>query len=117
MAARHFTPAQTSPSAVCARIGSPREAANSATQNTTNGALFLRRGDSIQLGTCPAVPGASGTGDTLLRLFGPNGLELASSDDACGVLSQLSFAAPIDQPGAYEIRAGCFGTGTCSAAT
>jgi len=25
-----------------------------------------------------------------------------------------TFAAPIDQPGAYEIRAGCFGAGTCS---
>jgi hypothetical protein len=87
---------------------------NSATQNTTNGAVFLRRGDSVQIGTCPGVPGASGTGDTLLRLFGPNGLEVTNNDDACGLQSQLSFTAPIDQPGAYEIRAGCFGSNTCS---
>ncbi|HEX8702354.1 MAG TPA: hypothetical protein VF815_26205, partial [Myxococcaceae bacterium] len=83
----------------------------SATQNTTNRSVVLNAGQTLQVGTC-TVPGASGTGDTYLRLYGVNGSQVTSNDDSCGTLSFLSYKAT--QGGTYEIRAGCYSTGSCS---
>jgi hypothetical protein len=83
----------------------------SATQNTVNKVLRLTAGQRLTVGTC-GLTGARFTGDTYLRLFGPAGTEVASNDDACGGRgSNLGFTAPAD--GDYEVRAGCYSTGSC----
>ncbi|WP_324291449.1 pre-peptidase C-terminal domain-containing protein [Corallococcus sp. bb12-1] len=83
---------------------------NSANQNTVNHNVTLAAGQTLKFGTC-TVPGSSGTGDTYLRLY--NGTtQAASNDDACGTLSYASFTATT--AGTYQIRAGCYSTGSCS---
>jgi hypothetical protein len=84
---------------------------NSAQQNTANSNVTLTAGQVLKLGTC-TVPGSSGTGDTLLRLFGPAGTEVAMNDDACGTLSYLAYTVPTS--GTYQIRAGCYSNQSCS---
>jgi V8-like Glu-specific endopeptidase len=86
---------------------------NSAMQNTANFDISLLAGQTITLGTCGA-PGASGTGDTYIRLFDATNHQVASNDDAanCGLLSNLSFTAPIDS--VLQVRAGCFSGAACS---
>ena len=83
-----------------------------ATQNTTSYEVRLAAGETIQFGTC-SVTGASGSGDTFLLLFAPNGTEVAQNDDACGgVLSFINHAA--SQTGTYRIQAGCYSSAACS---
>ncbi|QSQ22182.1 trypsin-like peptidase domain-containing protein [Pyxidicoccus parkwayensis] len=83
---------------------------NSAQQNTTNRNVTLAAGQTLNFGTC-SVAGASGTGDTYLRLY--NGTtQVASNDDSCGTLSFASFKATT--AGTYQIRAGCYSSGSCS---
>lgn len=85
---------------------------SSATQNTFNFDIQMAAGQTLSVGTC-SLPGASGSGDTYLRLFDPNNTQVAASDDACGsVLSFLAFSATIT--GTYQVRAGCFSSGSCS---
>lgn len=84
---------------------------NSAQQNTVNHSVLLNAGQTLKLGTC-SVAGASGTGDTYLRLYGPGGTQVALNDDSCGVLSYLTFTA--SQSGTYQLRAGCFSSGSCN---
>jgi len=84
---------------------------NSAQQNTVNQNVTLSAGQTIRFGTC-TVPGSSGTGDTYLRLFNPSGVQVASNDDSCGVLSFASHAATTG--GTYQIRAGCYSSNSCS---
>jgi V8-like Glu-specific endopeptidase len=84
---------------------------NSAQQNTTNHNVTLSAGQTLSFGTC-TVAGSSGTGDTWLRLYGPTGTQVASNDDACGVLSYASFKATT--AGTYQIRAGCYSSNSCS---
>ncbi|MCP3139935.1 trypsin-like serine peptidase [Pyxidicoccus xibeiensis] len=84
---------------------------NSAQQNTTNHNVTLAAGQTLNFGTC-TVPGATGTGDTWLRLYNSAGVQQASNDDACGVLSYASFKATV--AGTYQIRAGCYSSNTCS---
>jgi hypothetical protein len=83
----------------------------SATTNTANLYFNLAAGETITLGTC-GVNGASGSGDTYLRFYGPNGAQVAYSDDGCGVLSNFTYAVPVT--GTYLLRSGCFGNGACS---
>lgn len=84
----------------------------SATRNTVNGTVTLAAGQKLTLGTC-GVTGAAVTGDSLLRLRGPSGTEVASNDDACGGKgSRLTFTATV--AGTYEIRAGCYQGTSCS---
>jgi hypothetical protein len=84
---------------------------NDATQNTVNRVVALTAGQQITLGTC-GLTGASFTGDTWLRLRGPAGAEVASNDDECGGRgSKIVYTAPTS--GNYEIRAGCYSTGSC----
>jgi hypothetical protein len=84
---------------------------NNATVNTVNYSVYLLAGETLTAGTC-GVTGATGSGDTVLRLSGPSGALLASNDDSCGVLSKLSFTVPAD--GTYLINAGCFSINSCS---
>ncbi|ACY18771.1 conserved hypothetical protein [Haliangium ochraceum DSM 14365] len=86
---------------------------NSAQQNTVNEAIVLEDGDSITFGTC-GLTGSSFTGDTYLRLF-QNGVEVSSNDDSCGGLgSQVSFTVPAGAGGSYEMRGGCYSSGSCT---
>ena len=84
---------------------------NSATQNTINFDILLSAGQTLSIGTC-GVPGASGSGDTFLRLFDPSNNQVAANDDACGVLSFLTFVATTT--GTFQVRAGCFSSSSCS---
>lgn len=86
---------------------------NSATVNTVNHNVYLRPAQNITLGTCNA-PGASGTGDTFLRLFDPANANVASNDDSCGLLSNVSYNVPAGVAGTHQIHAGCFSTAGCS---
>ncbi|WP_434383485.1 zinc dependent phospholipase C family protein [Melittangium boletus] len=83
---------------------------NNATVNTRTHKIRLAGGETLSLGTC-GVPGASGSGNTLLRLFSPSGTEVVANDDACGGRSShFTYTAPLWAPGDYELRAGCAGT-------
>lgn len=84
---------------------------NSAMQNTTNHSVYLNAGQTLRVGTC-TVAGASGSGDTYLRLYGVSATQVAANDDSCGLLSFLSYTAP--QSGTYQLRAGCYSSGSCS---
>ncbi len=85
---------------------------NSAQQSTVNKVVALAAGDKVTLGTC-GLPGAAFTGDTYLRFFGPGGTQVAFNDDACGGNgSSLSFTAAT--AGNYEIRGGCYSSGSCT---
>jgi V8-like Glu-specific endopeptidase len=88
---------------------------SSATKNTVNKDVTLTAGQVIKLGTC-TVAGASGTGDTYLRLYGPgaSGAQVASNDDACSQLSYLTYTVPAGAGGTYQIRAGCYSSNSCS---
>ncbi|WP_375767889.1 serine protease [Archangium gephyra] len=88
---------------------------NSAQQNTVNKDVTLAAGQVIKLGTC-TVTGASGTGDTYLRLYGvgTSGPQVASNDDSCGTLSYLTYTVPAGAGGTYQIRAGCYSSNSCS---
>ncbi len=84
----------------------------SATQNTVNQTVALTAGQKITLGTC-GLTGATFSGDTYLRLYGPTAAQVASNDDACGGTgSQIVYTATAT--GNYEIRGGCYTTGSCS---
>ncbi|WPB73768.1 GON domain-containing protein [Archangium violaceum] len=84
---------------------------NSATQNTTPYDVTLTAGQTLSFGTC-SVAGASGSGDTFLRLYAPDGSHVAGNDDACGYLSFVGFTAT--QTGTYRIQAGCYSSGSCN---
>ncbi|MBC7976851.1 MAG: hypothetical protein H7138_17895 [Myxococcales bacterium] len=90
----------------------------SATRDTTNVDVFIVAGQTLSIGTC-IVPGASGTGDTYLRLFNAASLEVASDDDQgtvgeCGpdgFLTFFTFTATTTET--FQVRAGCFQEQTC----
>jgi hypothetical protein len=84
---------------------------NSATQNTVNVDIPMVAGQTLSIGTC-GVPGASGSGDTLLRLFDAFNTQVAANDDSCGLLSFFAFTATTT--GVYQVRAGCFSSNSCS---
>ncbi|WP_224248393.1 serine protease [Hyalangium gracile] len=86
---------------------------NSAQQNTVNKVVALAAGQAITVATC-GVTGATFSGDTYLRLFGPAATQVASNDDACGGNgSSITYTAAT--AGNYEIRGGCYSSGSCSA--
>jgi len=93
---------------------------NSATVNTGDQPLVLKVGQTIKLGTC-GLPGSGGTGDTFLRLLGPDSESAAFNDDVlpfdvavCARLSNTAFTVPAGGAGAYLIRGGCFANGSCT---
>ncbi|XXF77085.1 serine protease [Myxococcaceae bacterium GXIMD 01537] len=88
---------------------------NNAQQNTVNQSVTLAAGQSLTVGTC-GVAGGSATGDTYLRLNNASGTQVAINDDSCGgVGSKITYTVPAGSAGgAYQIRAGCHGSATCS---
>lgn len=83
-----------------------------ATRSTANQTVTLRRGQTLTAGTCQ-LAGATGTGDTFVRIANAGTLtSVALNDDACGQLSFVRFVAPAD--GDYVIRAGCYANTACS---
>jgi hypothetical protein len=88
---------------------------NNAQQNTVDQTISLTYGDEVEIGTC-GLTGASGTGDTYLRLMNTQGTEGASADDGCpGLLtSYFKFTVPPGGTGNYTVRGGCFSSGSCS---
>ncbi|WP_426754839.1 trypsin-like serine peptidase [Myxococcus sp. Y35] len=88
---------------------------SSARQNTTNEDVTLTAGQRISFGTCN-VAGASGTGDSFIRLYNAAGAQVASNDDGngCGSLSHATYTVPAGAGGTYQIRAGCYGNTSCS---
>ncbi|MFL5352434.1 RCC1 domain-containing protein [Archangium sp.] len=85
---------------------------NSAQQNTFNRTFTLNAGDMLEVGTCN-LTGATASGDTYLRLFGTSATQVVYNDDSCGgVASYLQYTAT--SSGSYELRAGCFSSGSCS---
>ncbi len=85
---------------------------NNAQQNTTNRDLPLTAGQALSFGTC-TVAGASGTGDTYLRLYNAAGQQVGGNDDACSQLSYGTYVVPAGAGGTYQLRAGCYGSGSC----
>ncbi|WP_164015867.1 trypsin-like serine peptidase [Pyxidicoccus trucidator] len=85
---------------------------NSAQQNTTPHDLSLTAGQTLSFGTC-TVAGASGTGDTYLRLYNAAGQQVGGNDDSCGQLSHATYVVPAGAGGTYQVRAGCYGSGSC----
>jgi len=88
--------------------------ADISTGNTHNYSVQLYAGQLFTAGTC-GVPGATGSGDTYLRIMNPSGSEITYNDDAggpCGFLSNISIVVPVT--GTYTIVAGCFSSGSCS---
>ncbi|WP_224240193.1 serine protease [Hyalangium gracile] len=84
---------------------------NSAQQSTVNKVVALTAGQKITVGTC-GLTGATVSGDSYLRLFGPSATQVAANDDACGGSgSSLTFTAAT--AGNYEIRAGCYNNTSC----
>ena len=77
--------------------------------------IELLPGETLSLGTC-GVPGASSASNTYLRLFNPNGAEVASNNDACGgTQSFFTYTVPAGSTGTtYTLRAGCAGSAACS---
>ncbi|NPC87236.1 serine protease, partial [Pyxidicoccus fallax] len=88
---------------------------NSAQQNTTNANITLAAGQTIRYGTC-TVTGASGTGDTYLRLYNAAGAQVSFNDDGtnCGTLSYGSYTVPANAGGTYQLRIGCYSSNSCS---
>ncbi|HZI14810.1 MAG TPA: serine protease [Myxococcus sp.] len=84
---------------------------NSAQQNTVNKVVALTAGQKLTVATC-GVTGATFTGDTYLRLSTTAGAEVASNDDACGGRGS-SFSYTAATAGNFEIRAGCYSSGSC----
>lgn len=86
---------------------------SNATTNTSNYSVYLKGGRVLTVGTC-GLDGASGNGDTILRINNPSGQEIASNDDVGGSCKSLSnFSIVIPSTGTYVIRAGCFGNDSC----
>lgn len=84
-----------------------------ATQGTANGDVTLAAGQTLSFGSC-GVTGASGTGDTVVRLYNAAGQQVTFNDDACGSLSRAAYTVPTGAGGTYQIRVGCFGSSACS---
>jgi hypothetical protein len=83
------------------------------TSSASNGNVYVHSvelcaGSNISFGC--SNPSTSLTGDTYFRLF-YNGNQVAANDDACGVLSQITYNATAS--GTYEMRLGCWNSGSC----
>ncbi|QRK09483.1 trypsin-like peptidase domain-containing protein [Archangium violaceum] len=86
---------------------------NNAQQNTVNKVLTLNAGDVVEVGTCN-LEGATGTGDTWLRLNNAAGTQVASNDDGCSGSTLSYFKYTVTASGSHTIRAGCYSSGSCS---
>jgi hypothetical protein len=90
---------------------------SSGSRNTANHNVTLSYGQTIDVGTC-GVEGASGVGDTILRVHESSGMVAAENDDAfdtCGSLSHVVHRVnALGENMPYQIRVGCFRDTSCS---
>ncbi|OJH41876.1 trypsin-like serine peptidase [Cystobacter ferrugineus] len=90
---------------------------SSGTRNTANQNVTLSYGQVLDVGTC-GVEGASGVGDTILRVHESSGMVAAENDDTfgtCGSLSHVVYRVNVlgeNMP--HQIRVGCFRDTSCS---
>lgn len=85
---------------------------NSAQQNTVDAYIWIQTGRKLTAGTC-GLAGSSATGDTYLRIYDNNGVQVAANDDACSSLaSNVSYTSTAYV--SYRLRAGCYASGSCS---
>ncbi len=84
-----------------------------AKRNTVDRSIALRAGQRLSFGTC-GLDGASGVGDSYLRLMNAEGVELTSGDDECGKLSFGRYLAAANE--VVTLRAGCYGETSCRGA-
>ena len=74
--------------------------------------VTVAAGQTLQFGTC-TLAGATGSGDTYLRLYTSTGTQVGASDNACGSLSYLRYTVPAGAGGTYQLRAGCAANRSC----
>jgi hypothetical protein len=86
---------------------------NYALTNTHDMTLTIGSFNTLKIGTC-GIPGASGWGNTMLRLYNAGNDLVATNDNACDLLSQLSFSSGSLPPGTYTLRAGCHADNSCA---
>ncbi|WNG17522.1 trypsin-like serine peptidase [Cystobacter fuscus] len=90
---------------------------SSGTRNTANHNVTLSYGQTLDVGTC-GVEGASGVGDTILRVHEASGSVAAENDDTfgtCGSLSHVVYRVNVlGQNMPHQIRVGCFRDTSCS---
>ncbi|RKG52509.1 hypothetical protein D7X30_33415 [Corallococcus sp. AB011P] len=85
-----------------------------ATTGTANQTIAMTAGQTFTVGTC-GVAGSTFTGDTYLRLYNPNGTQVAFSDNACGGAgSSFVYTVPAGAGGNYQLRAGCSASTRCT---
>jgi hypothetical protein len=86
-------------------------------QNSTNRTVVLAPGQTLEVGTC-TIAHTKASGDTYLRLYAPNGGEVAENDEGQNCIngaSFLTYTVPANgQGGTYVIRAGCYQDDACS---
>nr|WP_277989582.1 Ig-like domain-containing protein [Corallococcus sp. NCSPR001] len=85
---------------------------NDATVGTVNQSIAMVAGQTFTVGTC-GVAGSTFTGDTSLRLFSPNGTQVAFNDNACGGAGS-NFVYTVPTTGTYSFQAGCAANTACS---
>ncbi|QRK04844.1 trypsin-like peptidase domain-containing protein [Archangium violaceum] len=90
---------------------------SSGTRNTANQNVTLSYGQVLEVGTC-GLEGASGVGDTIVRVHGSSGQVEAENDDAFGTCGSLSHVIHhvnvLGENMPYQIRVGCFRNESCS---
>jgi hypothetical protein len=88
---------------------------NSARKNTVNCPVIACQGRTVRVSMCGGLTNNGGacSGDTFLRIFDPNGVQVASNDNSCGACSTATFKATM-ACSMYTIVQGCVGTTTCS---
>ncbi|MFY0577037.1 hypothetical protein ACN28S_24430 [Cystobacter fuscus] len=90
---------------------------SSGSRNTANLNVTLSYGQTLDVGTC-GVDGASGVGDTIVRVHGPSGMVEAENDDAGGTCGSLSHVIHhvnyLGENMPHQIRVGCFRNESCS---
>lgn len=87
-----------------------------AAANTTDRYVYFNAGETISFGTCPSVLyGARRTGQTYLRLYDRNGVQVATDSaeiQGCSEMPKTTHVAALSDY--YLVRAGCVGNLSCS---
>jgi hypothetical protein len=88
---------------------------NSATINTVLKVIELQEGSTLFMGTRNMASSGTAWGDTFIRLYNPQGKEVAVNDNYQNGsnLSYLDYTVPGGLSGPYEIQIGCFKNKHC----
>lgn len=84
---------------------------NNATVNTVIKTVQLQQGQTLRFGT-EGLDNAYTEDDTYIRLYDPNGLEVASNDDYDNRGSFISYVAL--ETGTYSMHIGCYADDYCT---